>query len=190
MATEYVDFEGIAEWPKLFEFNRDRPDWAKDTDGEYTIRVIVDGENEQKLKASGTQKKFTTDPEGRGMVYAPTRPHKAKHDWAGGPPKVFGPDARPWDTEEDGLIGNGSKVRVRVSVYEVNGRKGTRLEAVQVVEHVPYVSDGGGQGDNFYGFAKPVGNDFAKPVDSPAPKSKPKAKAAPDTSVQDDEIPW
>ena len=188
MATEYVDFEGIAEWPKLFEFNRDKPEWSKETDGEYTLRVIVDAETQAKLKASGTQKKFNTDPEGRGMVYAPTRPHKARQDWQGGPPKVFGPDARPWNTEEDGLIGNGSRVRVRVSVYDAGGgRKGTRLEAVQVIEHVPYISEGGDSG-NFYGFAKPVDNGFAKAVED----SKPKAKAPEPKSTEslEDEIPW
>lgn len=188
MATEYVDFEGIAEWPKLFEFNRDKPEWSKDTDGEYTLRVIVDADTQAKLKASGTQKKFNTDPEGRGMVYAPTRPHKARQDWQGGPPKVFGPDARPWNTEEDGLIGNGSRVRVRVSVYDAGGgRKGTRLEAVQVIEHVPYISEGGDSG-NFYGFAKPVDNGFAKAVEDKAPKTKaPEPKS---TESLEDEIPW
>lgn len=190
MATEMVVLEGITEWPKLFEFNRDKPEWSRDTDGEYSLRVILDDENVKKIKAAGSQKKLATDPDGRGMVFAPTRPHKARNDWAGGPPKVAGPDGTPWDTQTDGLIGNGSKVRVLVAVYDAgSGRKGTRLEAVQVVDHVPFISDNdgasGGGGVNSF-FKDLTGG-------QPAPAPAPKAAAAPvkaSAPVSEDSIPF
>lgn len=186
MATTMVEIEGIVEWPKLFEFNRDKPDW-NDTDGLYTLRVIIGDEDVAKLKKAGTQKKMETDKDGRGMVFAPTRPHLARNAWAGGPPKVAGPDGTPWNPEEDGLIGNGSKCRVLVAVYDAGRLKGTRLEAVQVVEHVPYVSDGGsGNGGG-------ATSGFFKDLTGSSSKSAPvavKAKKAAAAVAVEDEIPF
>lgn len=184
MATTMVEVEGIAEWPKLFEFNRDKPDWSKETDGEYTVQIVLDDANKAKLEAAGTQKKFRTDAQGRGHVFAPTRPHLARNEWAGGAPKVAGPTGTMWNTEADGLIGNGSRIRVLVAIYDAGqSRKGTRLEAVQVTELVPYISEGGSgsQGGGVNSFFKDTTGGSAPSTPTPAPK-----KAA----VELDEIPF
>lgn len=184
MATTMVEVEGIAEWPKLFEFNRDKPDWSKDTDGEYTVQLILDDANKAKLESAGTQKKFRTDSQGRGHIFAPTRPHKARNEWAGGAPKVAGPDGTMWNTETDGLIGNGSRVRALIAIYDAGqNRKGTRLEAVQVTEVVQYISEGGNSGASGGGV-----NSFFK--DTTSGSSAPKAAAPKQVVVAGDEIPF
>jgi hypothetical protein len=188
MATTMVEVQGIVEWPKLFEFNRDKPEW-NDTDGLYNLRIILDDDDVAKLKQAGTQKKFETDPENRGMVFAPSRPHKAKNEWAGGPPKVAGPDGTPWNVDEDGLIGNGSVCRVLIAVYDAGKLKGTRLEAVQVVDHVPYISDKEGSGAGGAG-VNSFFKDMTKNGDSAA--SKPQAVKAKKVAaaLAEDEIPF
>lgn len=52
-------------------------------------------------------------------------------------PKITGPDGKPFDK----AIGNGSKVKVTVSLEDASkgsSVKALRLKAVQVLEHVPY----------------------------------------------------
>ena len=93
---------------------------------------------------------------------------------------------REWNLEEDGLIGNGSKCRVLVAVYDAGRLKGTRLEAVQVVDHIPYVSEGGGQptGGGLNGFFKDL---TAETKAAPSAPVKAKKAAA---AVAEDEIPF
>jgi hypothetical protein len=184
MATEMVEIEGIFEWAKIFEHNRDRR-YSEDTDGEYQISIIMDEANAKKLKAAGCQKKMTADPDGRGTVVRLTRPHAAANAWAGGAPKVAGPDGTAWDVESDGTIGNGSTGRVLAAIFETKtGRKGTRLEAVQVIDHVEYVNPDGDDAPK-KGAAASFFKDYTGGNSAPAPK--PAAKA---DSVAEDVIPF
>jgi hypothetical protein len=52
--------------------------------------------------------------------------------------KKVGEDYSPWDWEEDGLVGNGSKAIVKLDVWE---GKITTLEKVAIVDHVVYESN-------------------------------------------------
>ena len=183
MATEMVEIEGIFEWAKVFEHNRDKR-YSADTDGEYQLSIIMDEANTKKLKAAGCQKKMEADPEGRGTVVRLTRPHAAANAWAGGAPKVAGPDGTAWDLETNGTIGNGSRGRVLAAVFETKtGRKGTRLEAVQVIDHVEYITDDGDGPKG--GAASSFFKDFTGGNSAPAAKAAP--KAAP---VEEDVIPF
>lgn len=186
MATKMVEIEGIFEWAKIFEHNRDRR-YSEETDGEYQLSIIMDDENTKKLKEAGCQKKMIKDPDGRGTVVRLTRPHQAPNAWAGGAPAVAGPSGTAWDVDSDGSIGNGSTGRVLAAIFETKtGRKGTRLEAVQVVEHVPYVTDDGAAPSG--GGAASFFKDFtSSTASSPAPKPKAVKQAAP---VEDDVIPF
>jgi hypothetical protein len=62
----------------------------------------------------------------------------------GGEPEMYGPDGEPWDIDKDGLIGNGSKVKVYLSVYSTSRKAifGTRLEGVKVIDHVEFGGSG------------------------------------------------
>lgn len=70
----------------------------------------------------------------------------------GGPPeivKMAGDDpVGSWDFAEDGLIGNGSKVRIKLVFYGQGNLAGHRLEKLGVLEHVPY-EDGGQAASGF-----------------------------------------
>lgn len=184
-ASERIELEGIAEWAKVFEENRDMAEWHKDSNGAYSITLLLDEENAEKVRKSGTQKKMVQDPEGRGTVFTPVRKHSTQFDWQGGPPAVATKAGVRWDTERDGYIGNGSRVRVLLSVYETKtGRKGTRLDAIQVLDLVPY--EGAGGGASMGGFFKDYTNELVQPKKEQAPKPAPKA---PEVQLEDD-IPF
>lgn len=187
MPTKLLEIEGIFEWAKVFEQNRDYR-YSEETDGEYQLSIIMDDDNAKKLKATGCQKKMTPDPEGRGTVVRLTRPHTAPNKWGGGPPAVGRPDGTKWDLEEDGLIGNGSTGRVRVAVYDTNtGRKGTRLEAIQVVNHIRHVGEGDSVGSSLNSFFKDMTSVTAPATNSPSPATKSKKVAE---ALADDDIPF
>lgn len=140
--TKYLELFAKLEWAKVFESNRDRAEWSQETDGEYKVTMILSDEDAQRLKAAGCGLKMEQTAEGIRVTVK--RPHAhPRHDWAGGPPKLADVKGKPWDLEDNGLIGNGSTGLVTVSVFEAGpGRFGTRLESLQVVDHVVYESDG------------------------------------------------
>lgn len=183
-ATE-LELFGILEWAKVFEFNRDKAEWNAETDGECKITIILDEENAKKFKASGSQKQMVPDENGRGMKVTVGRKFRPALEWQGGPPPVVDAAGEPWDVEENGLIGNGSTGVVYVTVYDTRGgRKGTRLEGVQVIEHVVVESEGGGsisRGPRFKDYSS-----TAKPAAKSSPPPSPKAVK----QVDEDNIPF
>ena len=110
------------------------------------------------------------------------RKHDAPFTY-GGPPQVAHADGTPWHVDEDGLIGNGSEGILYVSVYESGGFKGTRLNGLQVLNHIPYESDFDPEDDST-GFRMPDRTGSAKPK-----ATKAKAKQ-PEPEVEEDEIPF
>lgn len=143
MASKKVILEGIAMWSKVFESNRDLEGYKgayKETDGRTSIDIILDDENFEKLKRSGSMKRGKPDPDGRGTMVKVDRKFNTGRDWDSGAPEVLRADGNPWDLEVDGFIGNGSKVRLMVVVTEFpdKGVTSTRLEMVKVLEHVPH----------------------------------------------------
>jgi len=142
--TTIVDLEGIAYWARVFEDNRDMigykpsPDVKgtfEDCEGAYTMDLYLEPEEATKLKESGSALQGGIDE--RGFRVRLKRKHRGPFAAASGAPKVVKEDDTEWDFEEDGPIGNGSKVKVRVSVYTTSMTPGTRLEKVKVIEHVP-----------------------------------------------------
>lgn len=182
--TQIVEIFGTLEWAKVFEHNRDRAAWNEEKDGEYKITVIMDDENAEKLKASGCAKATHQVEGGTKVTFA--RPHKGKFEWQGGAPSVANVKGQAWDFDMDGYIGNGSTGLVRVAVYPAgsSGRIGSRLEAVQVVDHVEFESEGGGSSNSFKdlsSFSSPRTNQEAKPTKTAAKKP---------AAVEDDVIPF
>lgn len=181
--TQIVEIFGTLEWAKVFEHNRDRAAWNEEKDGEYKITVIMDDDNAKKLKDSGCAKAMHEVEGGTKVTLA--RPHKGKFEWQGGAPAVANVKGQPWDFEMDGYIGNGSTGLVRVAVYPAgnSGRTGSRLEAVQVVDHVEYESEGGGSSGGFKDLSS-YSSKEAKQEDAP------KKKVAAKKPVEDDAIPF
>ena len=117
-----VTLTGPIMWAKVFEENRDLEGWegtAKETDGKYTVNVILDEEQASILTDSGSMKKGSVTEEGLSVKF--DRPHKAKLDWQqgkiDGPPKIT-VEGKPW-TYEDGIIPNGSIGDVVLDVYYI-----------------------------------------------------------------------
>lgn len=182
--TQYLELFGEFEWAQVFEQNRDKdgPNGAwKDFGGKTKITVILDDDQLEKFKKTKSQKKVKVGEDGRSRIQF-DRKWEAPYNY-GGAPQVVHADGTPWDLEEDGLIGNGSKGVVYLSLYETGGYTGTRLNGVQVIEHVPYETDyvpsEGNGGIPFKDYSKQAGS-----------KSKSKAKTKTKTEELDDEIPF
>jgi len=108
-----------------------------------------------------------------------SRPFKGNNDWGSGTPTVVNVKGIDWNFDVDGYIGNGSTGMVRVAVYDTStGRRGTRLEAVQVIDKVTYESEGGASPSTFKDLSPIAGDTKDAPV---AKASKKKATVTEDT---------
>jgi hypothetical protein len=155
-------------WAKVFPENREMelyggepakqsPDVSEDDVGKYRIDVIPDNIKEatEKLKLAGSMKRRKVrneDTDDEFKMFSFDRWHKnVRVERAGGPPKVT-VNGKPW-TIDDGLIGNGSKAKVTVTVagpYTRTDEKGvkqeysiTTLESVEITELLIHDSSGG-----------------------------------------------
>lgn len=139
MATETIYITGTAMWAKLFERNRDRGSYHEDTDGITCVDLILEKEELDKLKASGSQLKPRVTDEGLVIKFKRPWVHASISEF-GGMAQVVDKDGNDWD---DGVsIGNGSTLEVAVDVYDTQKGKGTRLTGVKVLEHVEFEGDG------------------------------------------------
>lgn len=140
MTTQLIELEGIASWAKVFENIRDMNTDFHGEGGAYTVDVQLEKEELDKLTKSGSRLKPKLGDDGVSIRFKRKHVHPGGIEELGGPPKVVGPDKELLDNV---LIGNGSRVKVYVSVYDTKLGKGTRLEGMQVVDLVEYESEGG-----------------------------------------------
>lgn len=135
MATRFFYFHGKAKWAKVR-----KPD---EKYGNYTINLYPTPESRNLIAESGLQIAPKNDDEGEFFTFR--RPHEKlikKEVVEFGPPQALNPDG----TEFDGLIGNGSDVTIKVSVYDTIKGKGHRWESVRVDKLVVYEGTGAGAG--------------------------------------------
>lgn len=181
-----VEIFGKLRYAKIFEENRDMKGFQgayEDCNGACTLDVFLDEENAKILKDSGSQKKMKPQEDGTYLVSF-ERKWEAPYTY-GGAPAVARADGTAWDTSVDGLVGNDSTGVVYLTVYTSRVGKGTRLDGVQVIDHVEYWPTGG----------KPMFKDYSKPAkelttDEPKPKETKSKKAATKPAFEDDEIPF
>jgi hypothetical protein len=137
MATK--KFSGIAKWAKVR-----KPDPEFDS---YTVDLYLDPDSRAEFDESNLITKVKTDSEGQEYVKFRRYAEQVFGDEIRkfGPPPVYLKDVQTGEYHlwNDGLIGNGSRVTLIVSVFPT-GRKGFghRLERVFVEELIPYESDG------------------------------------------------
>lgn len=121
MATKQHYFTGKAKWAKVYN-----PDTEYNN---YSINVELDGPSLKEFDASGIRVRPKEDKEDKKMY------HRFRRTEEDGPPLVV-------DSENENfknLIGNGSKVTVRVESYDTKRHgKGHRLMAVRIDELVKY----------------------------------------------------
>jgi len=122
----------------------------EDCSGAYTIQQVLTKEEMEKLKKAGSQKKPKQSRLMDGEIVVQfERKHEVYNkngdliEKAGGPPKVLGPDGKRWDSEVDGLIGNGSIAQVTNLISTFKNSEGktiarTSLTKVRIIDHVPY----------------------------------------------------
>tara|TARA_R110000751_G_scaffold117753_5_gene218050 strand:+ start:798 stop:1328 length:531 start_codon:yes stop_codon:yes gene_type:complete len=147
MAQRGVKLRAVLQWAKVFEENRDRTGYKKtpQSEGSYescngacTVDIIMDNDNVELLKSIGWGRAFKSDPEGRGMMTKVIRKFDTGHEWQGGAPEVKnGKTGKPW-TFEDGELGNGTIADVYVIVYDTDVGPGSRLDRIDVLDHVPH----------------------------------------------------
>jgi len=133
MATKTYYFKGTTKWCKVR-----KPDEMYNN---YQVPLYMTKESWDEFKDSGVQTRIKTDADGEYTVFK--RSHERRVPWEEniviqGPPEVFilkDGKAVPFP---DGLIGNGSKVTVRVEVYDTKRGKGHRLISVLIDDLVEY----------------------------------------------------
>jgi hypothetical protein len=190
ITNKKVVLEGIANWAKVFSSNRDLEGYKgafKEYNGATTIELVLDNDNWDKLKRSGSMKRGR--PVDGGTAVKLERKWETGKDWDSGAPEVLKADGNPWDVDVDGFIGNGSKVRVMAVVTDFpdKGVSSTRLEMVKVLEHVPYEGvDDQFRKDETGGQGQPKASRSADADEGVA--SKPSHNAS--TRDIDDEIPF
>lgn len=145
MGTRKVKLTGYGYWGKVFEANRDLTgfeDALKDSGGQCTIDVDLDGTQLEKLQRSKSMLRGRPSDDIPGHTRIKFK-RKWTENYGGGVPTVVKADGSPWDYDEDGPIGNGSTVEVTLSVYDTSRKSivGTRLEKVKVVVHKEYNPD-------------------------------------------------
>ena len=105
MANKVVELEGIAMWSKVFPHNRDMNEDFHGPEGAYTIDLVLEQDQLNKLSEAGSRLKPKVSEE--GIVVKFKRKHAHKIEDLGGAPKVVDAEGEPWDSST--LIGNGSR---------------------------------------------------------------------------------
>jgi len=151
--TVYKTYDGTSMYAQVFERNRDMGSEAyplTDVDGQYKIQLVFDEDMKKRMIADGIpdvilgNEMFKETEDGLyGYTFKRTHLHKRFTNDDGTPQVNGSPNvvdwkasqenkvAVPWDNEQN--IWNGSKVKVKVSIYK--GRVNiVTLESVGVVE--------------------------------------------------------
>jgi hypothetical protein len=120
-------FSGTAKWTgkKLNKFDK------------YTTDLYLDDASLAIFKTSGIRVSPKTDQDGETFYKLSRSKELTKKDGETidlGPPEFLNADG----SEFTGLIGNGSKVTVKVAVYDTGAGKGHRVEAIRIDNLVEY----------------------------------------------------
>jgi len=153
LKAKTIVMDGYIKWARL---RTSEMDTKFVPDGQYNAEFYPeDQENLDKImsEAKARGKKIALkDPYdgegfGTGKYFKIYRNHVNRSvEEFGGPPVVLKMDGdyegmTRWDFETDGLIGNGSKVRVKLVMYGEGNMAGHRLEKLGVLDLVSYVPD-------------------------------------------------
>jgi hypothetical protein len=131
--------KGKARFAKLFERNKDNNVDFHGEGGAYTIDVMLEKEELDKVTKSGSRLKPRLSDDGLSIKFKRKNINEAIPAF-GGKPKVVDKDDQPWDDTVS--VGNDSEVEVWFTTYDTKMGKGTRLEAVKVLELVEWEGDG------------------------------------------------
>jgi hypothetical protein len=147
--TKYGVFEGELYYARLHTDNMDDSEYHERTSGQFnTVFIPKDDEEINKMVELGFPeesmgnkmiKPFDVAGGRKGMKLKRPNVHPSGLDVFGGAPSVTkGTTNTPWDYIEDGALGNGTKAKVKISIYGKGSTASVRLEKVGIIEHVPY----------------------------------------------------
>lgn len=135
MATKEVTLTGVSKWShKLFQ-----PESYNQGPARYSTRLYLDAANKAIFQSLRLKNKIKEDEDGEYVTLR--RDHdpkefKGKVIYKGGPPKIYDAEGNRWP--EDTMIGNGSVLSVKLSVYNTKMGPASRVEKVRVDELVEY----------------------------------------------------
>ena len=155
--TTIVSMTGFVEYARVFPENMDNGDYHEKTQGQYNCNFYPETTDgfEAFFNAGAPVSSMGHDtikignPElGTGKYLKLKRPnvHPIVNEW-GGAPTVFdfreGESLKKWSMTDDGEVGNGSKVTVKVSVWSDGKKSIQRLEKIAVHELVEFTGQSG-----------------------------------------------
>lgn len=149
--TKFGTFEGEIFYARVFPENMDNGEFHSATQGQYNC-VFVPKDNEElnrliKMGYPETSmgnkmvKEYDVAAGRLGVKLKRPNVHPKIEDFGGAPQVVKDDLKTAWSMTEDGELGNGTKVKVKVSIYGEGSRASVRLEKIAVLEHVPYNKD-------------------------------------------------
>lgn len=160
MATEYIYLRGTCKWAQVR-----KPDEKYQN---FKVNLYLDKASQEIFEKSGLRLEANEDDDGRYYTFRRPVSKLIKGEAVNfGPPKLFAADNT--ELPSDVLIGNGSDVTIKVSVYDTVKGKGHRFEVLRVEKLVPFIPDGSGSGDT--GFLPP-NTPTAATVQKSAPKGQ------------------
>lgn len=139
MANDFFYFTGTVEWAKVH-----KPDEKYDV---YTLDLYLDDASLKLFKDSGLQLELrdnkTDADKGKYVKFRRPVSKKLKDELVRmGPPTVLINDDKAGYIPFTDNIGNGSKVTVKVRVYDTMKGKGHELDTVAIENLIPYVQSG------------------------------------------------
>ena len=147
--TKYGVFEGELLYARVFTDNMDDSEYHEKTSGQYNVVFIPKDDAElNKMVDMGFPevsmgnkmiKEWEAAGGRKGMKLKRPNVHPSGiEDFGGAPAVTHGTTNKTWDFIEDGALGNGTKAKVKISIYGEGATASVRLEKIGVLEHVPY----------------------------------------------------
>lgn len=152
--TKLIAMTGFVTYAKVFNENMDdNMDFHEKTEGQFNVNFYPETEDDFKtFFAAGAPEtsmghntvKLGDESIGMGKYIKLKRPnkHPSGIEDFGGAPLVFdfteGESLKKWSFTDDGELGNGTKVVVKVSIFGEGSRASIRLERMAVLNHVVY----------------------------------------------------
>lgn len=141
MSTKIVYLSGTGKWVKPYPGQEDT---------KYGVKAVMDLYLDPKsliaFKSSGSRTTLRKDEDGE-FVKLSRNVDQLYKELPLGHPIVVKKNADGEYEKFDQIIGNGSKVVAKVAVYDSKFGPGTRWEALEIVEHVPYEGMSGEAGE-------------------------------------------
>jgi hypothetical protein len=147
--SKYGVFEGELYYARVFKDNMDDSEYHEKTQGQFNVMFVPkDSDEVNRMVAMGFPetamgnqmiKPIPAANDRIGMKLKRPNIHPSGiEDFGGAPAVTKGTTNTTWDFVEDGALGNGTKAKVKISIYGEGATASVRLEKLGIVEHVPY----------------------------------------------------